>query len=52
MLYAEICPKVRRHNARPEGEYYCINNRNHEELSTFLNHSQTLFKLDNHRPKM
>jgi hypothetical protein len=22
MLYAEICPKVRRHNARPEGE--CI----------------------------
>ena len=20
MLYAEICPKVRRHNARPEGD--------------------------------
>jgi hypothetical protein len=22
MLYAEICPKVRRHNARPEGGVY------------------------------
>jgi hypothetical protein len=25
MLYAEICPKVRRHNARPEGEVRSYN---------------------------
>ena len=29
MLYAEICPKVRRHNARPEDAEICPKVRRH-----------------------
>jgi hypothetical protein len=37
MLYAEICPKVRRHNARPEGE--CIMPSN---LGTYLRNNSRM----------